>query len=191
MEIDLNGAVVRVLGEQTEIGNAGLHELLRNGAIAASSSENTPDILVVVAPLRPDEEFEAASLLDAARLEGANMFARGSGRILFLISAVAGVPMKRYPNYSSQMAAIFAGMRSLAMQLGPKVLVNAVGVGAVGDPLEAGDFVMLSHASVRRTGTVAEVVYTMMFFCDPLNAYTTGQMLSVDGGWTAGYGRNF
>ena len=28
-------------------------------------------------------------------------------------------------------------------------------------------------------------------FADPLNTYTTGQMLSVDGGWTAGYGRNF
>jgi NAD(P)-dependent dehydrogenase (short-subunit alcohol dehydrogenase family) len=50
---------------------------------------------------------------------------------------------------------------------------------------------MLGHASVTRPGTIEEVVDTALFFADPLNTYTTGQMLSVDGGWTAGYGRNF
>ena len=37
----------------------------------------------------------------------------------------------------------------------------------------------------------AEAVAAALFFCDPLNSYTTGQMLGVDGGWAAGYGRNF
>jgi NAD(P)-dependent dehydrogenase (short-subunit alcohol dehydrogenase family) len=38
---------------------------------------------------------------------------------------------------------------------------------------------------------VDEVVATLLFFCDPLNSYTTGQLLTVDGGWAAGYGRSF
>lgn len=61
----------------------------------------------------------------------------------------------------------------------------------MGEPLLAGDPAMLGHASVKRPGTVAEVADTALFFCDPLNSYTTGQLLSVDGGWSAGYGRNF
>ncbi len=86
---------------------------------------------------------------------------------------------------------MLATVRTMAMQLGPKVLVNAVGVGAVGEPLLAGDAAMLDHASVKRPASVAEITDTVLFFCDPLNTYTTGQMLSVDGGWSAGYGRNF
>jgi NAD(P)-dependent dehydrogenase (short-subunit alcohol dehydrogenase family) len=99
--------------------------------------------------------------------------------------------MRRHPDYSVQMAALFAGMRVMAMTLGPKVLVNALGVGVIGDPPIAGDPAMLSHASLGRAGTVQEIVDTVLFFCDPLNSYTTGQLLSVDGGWSAGYGRNF
>ena len=50
---------------------------------------------------------------------------------------------------------------------------------------------LLGHASVPRAGTIDEVAAAALFFCDPLNSYTTGQMLAVDGGWMAGYGRNF
>ena len=83
-------------------------------------------------------------------------------------------------------------MRALAMEFGPKVLVNAVGFGAVeDDAIVSGDKAMLSHTPVGRAGNVDEAVAAVLFFCDPLNSYTTGQMLGVDGGWAAGYGRNF
>ena len=42
-----------------------------------------------------------------------------------------------------------------------------------------------------RPGPLAEVVAAVLFLCDPANTYTTGQLLAVDGGWMAGYGRNF
>ena len=88
-------------------------------------------------------------------------------------------------------AAALSRMRGLAMRFGPEVLVNAVGIGAIGDPLVAGDEAMVGHASVGRVGTAMEVADTVLFLCDPANTYLTGQMLSVDGGWSAGYGRNF
>ena len=34
-----------------------------------------------------------------------------------------------------------------------------------------------------------EAVAAVLFFADPANTYTTGQLLAVDGGWMAGYGR--
>ncbi|MBI4924276.1 MAG: SDR family oxidoreductase [Devosia nanyangense] len=192
MQIELKGAVVELRGSRNEIADAALHALAANGAeIAAGASAQLPDILIAVLPLLPADGVDAAPLLAIARSTGDAMFARGSGRILFVLSAAAGMPMRRHPDYSVQVAAALAGMRALAMALGPRVLVNAVGVGVVGEPAISGDVAMLGHASVKRSGTVAEVVDTVLFFCDPLNTYTTGQMLSVDGGWSAGYGRSF
>lgn len=125
----------------------------------------------------------------------ANAMAAGSGgRILFLLPAVAAMPMRRHPEFSAEAAALLTQVRTLAMRFGPKVLVNAVGFGLVeGEEgtMVSGDVAMLSHTPLARAATLDEAVAAVLFLCDPLNSYTTGQMLSVDGGWNAGYGRNF
>lgn len=191
MEIDLRGVVVGLTGDTGEIAEATARGLAANGAHTLRNSATLPDILILFFPLRPQEGVEAISLIEKTRTAGEAMRLRGHGRILFILSASAGIPMRRHGDYSVQMAAALAGMRTIAMQCGPTVLVNAVGVGAIGSPIVAGDAAMLGHASVKRAGTVAEVVDTVLFFCDPANTYTTGQMLSVDGGWSVGYGRSF
>lgn len=187
MQIDLKGQTVALLGDANPIAEAALGRLLANGGLAGEIA----DVLLVSLPLAPADGVTAAPLLAAARLAAERMAAGSGGRILFLLSAIAGMPMRRHPDYSAQMAAALAGMRGLAMAFGPKVLVNALGVGAIGDPVSAGDEAMLSHASIRRAGTVDEIVDAVLFFCDPMNTYTTGQLLNVDGGWSAGYGRHF
>lgn len=192
MQIELKGALVECRGGIGELAEATVRGLAANGArVSVSAAATLPDILIVFLPLLPQDGVEVAPMLAIARSTGEAMRMRGGGRILFVLSAAAGIPMRRHADYSIQMAAALAGMRTLAMQYGPSVLVNAVGAGAIGEPLVAGDAAMLAHASVKRSGTIAEVVDTVLFFCDPLNTYTTGQMLSVDGGWSAGYGRSF
>ena len=135
--------------------------------------------------------LDSQPMLARARGIGEAMMRRGSGRILFIVSAVAGMPMRRHPDYSVQMAALLAGMRVMAMTLGPKVLVNALGVGRHRRPPDCRRScdAVACLAGTRRHRE--EIVDTVLFFCDPLNSYTTGQLLSVDGGWSAGYGRNF
>lgn len=190
MHINLNGELVGLRGEANSVVDAALEQLVAMGGLRASVEE-VPDALLVSLPLVPDAGVDAHPLLAEARSLADRMAKRGSGRIVFILSAIGSLPTRRHPEYSVQMAAAVAGMRSLAMTFGPNLCVNAVGVGAIGDPIEAGDLAMLSHASVGRAGTVAEVVDTILFLCDPMNSYTTGQMLNVDGGWTAGYGRDF
>ena len=190
MRIELQNISVELRGDQNPVAAATLAALRANGATLDALAP-LPDILVMSLPLLPVAGYDPAPLLQVARQAGDAMFARGSGRIVFLVSAAAGMPMRRHPEFSVAMAGVMATVRTMAMQLGPKVLVNAVGVGAVGEPLLAGDAAMLGHASVKRPGTVAEITDTVLFFCDPLNTYTTGQMLLVDGGWSAGYGRSF
>lgn len=191
MEIDLNGAAVALDGETNPIVDAVLAALRANGGTVLEAGD--ADILLMSNPLRPGTTMQDPRCQHAdARRAAVAMAERGGGRIVFLISATAGMPMRRHPRFSMENAAILAGMRALAMEFGPKVLVNAVGFGAVEDEtMVSGDKAMLSHTPVGRAGCIEEAVAAVLFFCDPLNTYTTGQMLGVDGGWTAGYGRNF
>ncbi|KRB25781.1 SDR family oxidoreductase [Mesorhizobium loti] len=199
MEIDLAGATIALEGPGNPLVEAALATLRANGGRIVEGVRARPvgmlppDILLVSCPLRPGTTAEDPPTLYAdARKAAVAMTERGSGRIVFLISATAGMPMRRHPRFSMENASILAGMRTLAMEFGPKVLVNAVGFGAVeAETMVSGDKAMLSHTPVGRAGRIEEAVAAVLFFCDPLNTYTTGQMLGVDGGWTAGYGRNF
>jgi NAD(P)-dependent dehydrogenase (short-subunit alcohol dehydrogenase family) len=194
MEVDLDGAAIALEGALNPIVDAALEALRANGGRVAEGAQASPaDILLVSCPLRPGTTAEdPRSLLAETRKMAKAMAARGSGRIVFLMSAVAGMPMRRHPRFSMENASILAGMRTLAMEFGPKVLVNAVGIGAIEEmTIVSGDKAMLSHTPVGRAGSIKEAVAAVLFFCDPLNSYTSGQMLGVDGGWTAGYGRNF
>lgn len=188
MQVDLQGWTVAFIGDKNPVAEAALEALQANGAELSVTADNT----LVSLPLTPDEAIDAAPVLAEARAAAERMSGQPQGgRLVFLLSAAAGMPMRRHPQYSVQMAAAMTAMRGLAMAFGPHLLVNAVGVGAIGEPEVAGDTAMLSHAAVKRAGTIDEIVDTVLFFCDPLNTYATGQLLSVDGGWSAGYGRNF
>jgi len=191
MQIDLSGKSIDIRGEENPIAAALRTALTENRAVVRTQYAGVPDMLIVSLPLLPAAGTDPEPLIVLAEDTAEAMHRRGSGRILFLMSAAAGMPMRRHADFSRRMAGALTTVRTLAMRYGPHVLINAVGVGAIGEDLVAGDAAMLGHASVKRPGTIAEVVDTALFFADPLNSYTTGQMLSVDGGWSAGYGRNF
>jgi NAD(P)-dependent dehydrogenase (short-subunit alcohol dehydrogenase family) len=83
------------------------------------------------------------------------------------------------------------------------VLVNAIAPGSIltdgtrqlfyGTDDKPGEFAqqMLSHVPLGRPGTCAEIASTALFLAAPESGYITGQVLCVDGGWTAGYTRDF
>ena len=89
-----------------------------------------PDILLIRLPAAAGQR-RRTSLLAEARAAAEAMAERGSGRIVFLLPAMAGLPARRHPRCRLETASILAGMRALAMEFGPKVLVNAVGVGTI------------------------------------------------------------
>ena len=91
------------------------------------------------------------------------------------------------------MAAAQAYIRSLAMQFAPRIAVNAVACGLIEDDegkVLSGDAHMLTHVPLGHAGSITDIADAVLFLCDPLNSYTTGQTLAVDGGWSVGYGRN-
>jgi NAD(P)-dependent dehydrogenase (short-subunit alcohol dehydrogenase family) len=192
MDIDLNGRTARIEGADHPVAVALRQRLADCGA--AMVNDGLPDLLILSAPLLPDPGFDWDGLADTARRSGAAMKARGSGRIVFLLSAAAALPLRREPDFSMRMAGLQVLVRTLAMSLAPEVAVNAMGAGAIGADaahLVSGDAPMIGHAAVARPGTVEEAVNVALFLSDPDNGYLTGQLLSADGGWAAGYGRNF
>lgn len=192
MKIDLDGTGIFLAGHAGPPADAALQALLADGAVLADAAADADILLLSYPPVPQQNPISPPDLIGIARDAAEAMTLRGKGRIVFLISALAGMPARRHPDYSIAMAAALSAVRVLAMEFGPEVLVNAVGFGLIeDDSIVGGDTSMLSHVSLGRSGTVLEAVAVVQYFCDPLNSYTTGQMLVVDGGWTAGYGRNF
>lgn len=192
MQIDLKGKTVRIEGAQHPVSVALRERLVDSGATVLA--QGLPDLLVLSAPLQETDGFDWDALVRDARETGGRMKLQGSGRIVFLLSASAALPVRRQPDLSMHMAAMGAGMRTLAMSLGPEVAVNALGAGAIGtgpDNLCCGDAEMIGHAALGRAGSADEACNVALFLCDPDNDYLTGQLLSADGGWSVGYGRNF
>ena len=151
MEIDLAGAVVALEGDTNPIADAALAALRANGGKVAADPKTLADIVLISCPLRPGMIADDPRAMHAdVRKIAASMAARERGRIVFLMSALAGMPMRRHPKFSMENASILAGVRTLAMEFGPKVLVNAVGIGMVEDvTIVSGDKAMLSHIAAR------------------------------------------
>lgn len=186
MSVDLEGETFRLKGAGGPITDALADALSANGAQPAAGAA---DVLIAVYPLLPDSELDLISLTADAK----SMAERG-GRIVVVMSAMAVVPMRRHIDYSAAMAAAYAQIRGLAMQFGPGLLVNAVGCGLIESRdghLLSGVPAMLTHVPLGHAGSIDDICGAVLFLCDPLNSYTTGQILMVDGGWSPGYGRNF
>ena len=89
----------------------------------------------------------------------------------------------------------------MALELAPDgILVNCIAPGSIATPgtkalfedkYDAGMQAMLDHIALRRQGTVDEIAVGVQFLLDEENTYTTGQVIAIDGGWTAGYARDF
>jgi len=198
MQVELRGREASIIGARNPIVDCIAASLEANGArttwIEGTGQLSTsPDILVVSHDLTTAEPRTSTGLLEQSEILRGGMAEHQPNRIIHLISALGVVAMRRHQALSVTAAAIAAFVRIQAMRLAPQVLVNAVAIGAIGegDKLVSGDAAMLSHVPDGRLGSALDVAHAVLFLVDPVNTYTTGQILAVDGGWTAGYGRNF
>ncbi len=179
MEVELAGHVARVGGPPSALKDAIAAALAANGA-ALARADDRPDILVLLAATAAD----AAAM---ARPAAAAMPA--GGRIVLLTSVLGLVPARGETEAGLAAAGIAHLARALAMEFaGGGVLVNAVAVGALeGDPLEQR---LRGHAQFG-PATMGDVARAVLFLVDPDSSYLTGHVLTVDGGFTAGYARDF
>ncbi len=133
-----------------------------------------------------------------------HMLENTPGRIVNISSIAGLVPLRLQSAFVAAKAGVANLTRSMALELGPQgILVNAV---APGSTLTRGTKALfygpdgaytenaeslLSHIPLGRPGNVEEIAAAVLFLVAPEASYINGTILTVDGGWTAGYTRDW
>jgi NAD(P)-dependent dehydrogenase (short-subunit alcohol dehydrogenase family) len=133
--------------------------------------------------------------------------ARSSGttsRIINIASVLGLVPMRLQSPYVAAKAAVVNLTRSMALELAPDgILVNGIAPGStategwhrwIDDKSSSAAELharLMSHIPLARPASTQEIAHAALFLAAPESSYITGHVLPVDGGWTAGFARDF
>ena len=142
------------------------------------------------------------SLYYCCRAVSPGMVARRAGNIINIASVMGLVPVRLQIPYAAAKAAVINFSRSAALELAPfGIRVNAI---APGSTLTEGTRSLfynpekkqlaeslLSHIPLGRPATPEEIAPAALFLASPDASYITGTVLTVDGGWTAGFARDW
>lgn len=147
-------------------------------------------------------QFDAALAINLvapfhlSQLAARHMLAAGSGSIVNIASIlglVASAPMKDV-TYCASKGAVVNMTRQLGCEWGRKgVRVNAIAPGWFPSEMtqaemfddEGGAQFVARNTPMGRPGTPEELDGALLYLAGPASSYVTGQVLTVDGGWTA------
>ena len=171
------------------VNNAGINTIVNRVNIDQYPLDDWEKILKV----------DLTGVFNVTQAGAAPMIEQGAGCIINIASVMGVVGARLQCAFTAAKAGVINLTRSSALELAPHgILVNCV---APGSTLTEGtrrlfyndDAVMseraermLSHVPLGRPGTVEEIAHAVLFLAAPGSSYITGQVLCVDGGWTAG-----
>jgi NAD(P)-dependent dehydrogenase (short-subunit alcohol dehydrogenase family) len=176
------------------VNNAGVNTMAHRVTIDQFPREEWDRILAV----------DLTGVYEMSRVAAGVMRAQKAGRIINIASIAGLVPLRLQCAYVAAKAGVVNLTRAMALELGPLgILVNGIAPGSTltegtrqlfygaGGSFREHVQRMLDHVPLGRPGTVDEIAVAALFLADPENSYMNGHVLTVDGGWTAGYTRDF
>ena len=176
------------------INNAGINTLKERRPIHEYSEDDWHRILRV--------DLTGVFIVSKAIVPG--MIERGGGRIVNIASIAGLVPLRLQSGYVAAKAGVVNLTRSMALELAPQgILTNCIAPGSIltrgtralfygseGGQTEVARS-LLAHVPLGRPGTPEEIAHAVTFLVSPEASYINGAVLTVDGGWTAGYTRDW
>ena len=183
-------------------------EVRRLAREAAAAFDGPPDILVnnagqprvapsealLEADYRQTLELNLTAYLLLSQEVARGMLARGSGSIVNVSSMFGSVPAPERLAYCVSKAGVNMMTKVMAIEWAERgVRVNAVAPGYVETDFTRGlssrgllDFGKLARRTpMRRLGAIEEVSEAVIFLSGPGAAFITGEVLTVDGGWSS------
>jgi gluconate 5-dehydrogenase len=141
-------------------------------------------------------EVNAGGTFYLSQAAARRMIARGAGGRIVNIASIAGLIGVRPDvmdavSYHASKAAIIGLTRELAVKWAPhNILVNALAPSyfltrLTRGVIEAGESAIIRETPLGRIGRPGELKGAVVFLAAEASSYITGQVLAVDGGWTA------
>jgi NAD(P)-dependent dehydrogenase (short-subunit alcohol dehydrogenase family) len=159
------------------INNAGLSPL------APSSLETSEDLFDKVIAVNLKGPFRLSALFASRMIEG------DGGAIVNVTSTAAIRPRPEMAPYSSAKAGLNTLTMTHAKEYGPKVRVNCIMCGPFHTDISKGwsrteDYTRRAKETfpLQRAGDPDEVVGAALYFASPASSFTTGTVLTIDGG---------
>jgi 7-alpha-hydroxysteroid dehydrogenase len=205
-ELDKVAAEVAAAGQRAHVVVADLSEHSANAALAQTAVDEFGHLDIVVnnvggAMPKPLLDTTTRDLAAAFSFNVTNTHAlvsaavprmletAGGGSIINITSAVGRVPGRGFAAYGTAKAALAHYTRLAALDLSPRIRVNAIAPGAI--LTSALDIVAgvdelrksLEDATpLRRLGDPADIAAAALYLASPAGRYLTGKVLEVDGG---------
>jgi NAD(P)-dependent dehydrogenase (short-subunit alcohol dehydrogenase family) len=127
-----------------------------------------------------------------SQLAARHMMKADGGAILITASTAGVVGYRHYSDYNASKGAVLAMMRTMAIELAPKVRVNAINPGYTSTPMQDAEYSpeMLKKVNdiipMRRHGRPEEIAGLYVYLASDEAAYATGGIFTFDGAESVG-----
>jgi NAD(P)-dependent dehydrogenase (short-subunit alcohol dehydrogenase family) len=182
----------------------GACSILVNNAGINSSNERVPIQHYLESDWHKILAVDLTSIFLVSRAIIPGMLERKGGRIINIASVAGMVPLRLQSAYVAAKAGVINLTKSMACELGPQgILSNCVAPGSTltegtrslfysqGGSWSDKAANLLASIPQGRPGNPEEIAAAVLFLASPEASYVNGVLLPVDGGWTAGYTRDW